>query len=154
MRRRISSGSRVRRTHSGQRCSFDILPVRLQKMHVMPGLYEHRPPTYLQHQRRATRRSRARRARPPQGVDGRGGRCSNRRRSAAKRIATERRLDRPSLRCIGQYDPRVVAPQTEAVELNAELVERAQREADKRGITLKQFVDDALKRWLATHHSK
>jgi hypothetical protein len=38
--------------------------------------------------------------------------------------------------------------------LNADLVERAQREADKRGITLKQFVDDALKRWLATHHSK
>lgn len=59
------------------------------------------------------------------------------------------RLDRPSLRCIGQYDLRVVAPQTETVELNADLVERAQREADKRGITLRQFVDDALKRWLA-----
>lgn len=108
------------------------------------------PPTYLQHQRRAPHRSRARSARPPpQGVDGRGGRCSNRRRSAAKRIATERRLDRPLLRCIGQYDPRVVAPQTETVKLNADLVERAQREADKRGITLKQFVDNALKRWLA-----
>lgn len=43
----------------------------------------------------------------------------------------------------------MVAPQTETVELNANLVERAQREADKRGITLKQFVDDALERWLA-----
>jgi hypothetical protein len=43
----------------------------------------------------------------------------------------------------------VATPQTETVELNADLVERAQREADKRGITLKQFVDDALERWLA-----
>lgn len=120
----------------------------------MPELYEPVPPTYLLRQHRASRQSRARSARPPQGVDGRGGRCSNRRRSAAKRIATELQLDRPSLRCIGQYDLRVVAPQTETVELNADLIERAQREADKRGITLKQFVDDALKRWLATHHSK
>jgi hypothetical protein len=42
----------------------------------------------------------------------------------------------------------VATPQTETVELTADLVERAQREADKRGITLKQFVDDALERWL------
>lgn len=41
----------------------------------------------------------------------------------------------------------MATPQTETVELNADLVE--QREADKRGITLKQFVDDALERWLA-----
>lgn len=57
-------------------------------------------------------------------------------------------------RCTGQYDPRVVAPQTETVELDANLVERAQREAGKRGITLKQLVDDALERWLATHCGK
>jgi hypothetical protein len=33
-------------------------------------------------------------------------------------------------------------------------VERAQREAGKRGITLKQLVDEALERWLATHCGK
>lgn len=60
----------------------------------------------------------------------------------------------PRCPCTGQYDPRVVAPQTETVELNADLVERAQREADKRGIALKQFVDEALTRWLAIHHGK
>lgn len=49
-----------------------------------------------------------------------------------------------------QYDPRVVAPQTETVALDATLVERAQREADKRRITLKQLVDDALERRLAS----
>lgn len=55
----------------------------------------------------------------------------------------------PRCQCTGQYDPRVAAPQTETVELDANFVERAQREAVKRGITLKQFVDDALRRWLA-----
>lgn len=42
----------------------------------------------------------------------------------------------------------MVAPQTKTVELDADLVERAQREADKRGIALKQLVDDALERKL------
>ena len=45
----------------------------------------------------------------------------------------------------------MVAPQTKTVELDADLVERAKREADKRGITLKQLVDEALKRWLANN---
>lgn len=44
----------------------------------------------------------------------------------------------------------MVAAQTETVELDADLVECAQREADKRGVTLKQLVDDALKRRLAS----
>jgi hypothetical protein len=40
-------------------------------------------------------------------------------------------------------------PQTKTVELDAALLKRAQREADKRGITLKQLVDGALERKLA-----
>lgn len=43
----------------------------------------------------------------------------------------------------------MATPQTKTVELDTSLIERAQHEADKRGITLKQFVDDALERWLA-----
>jgi hypothetical protein len=43
----------------------------------------------------------------------------------------------------------VAAPQTKRVELDADLIERAQRVADERGITLKQLVNDALERWLA-----
>lgn len=39
-------------------------------------------------------------------------------------------------------------PQTKTVELDSDLAERAQREADKRGITLKQLVNDALERKL------
>ena len=46
--------------------------------------------------------------------------------------------------------PSVPAPQTETVELDADLVERAQQEADKRGITLKQLVDDAIRRKLVS----
>jgi hypothetical protein len=42
----------------------------------------------------------------------------------------------------------VEAPQTKTVELDAVLIERAQRVADERGITLKQLVNDALERWL------
>lgn len=42
----------------------------------------------------------------------------------------------------------MVAPQTKTVALDADLVDRAQREADKRGIALKQLVDDALERKL------
>ena len=42
----------------------------------------------------------------------------------------------------------IVVPQTKTVELDADLVERAQREADERGITLKQLVNDALERKL------
>lgn len=53
--------------------------------------------------------------------------------------------------CASQYDPPVVEPQTKTVELDADLVERAQREADKRGVTLKQLIDEALKRWLANN---
>ena len=41
-------------------------------------------------------------------------------------------------------------PQTNTVELDAELVRRAGREAERRGITLKEFVDHALRRFLAS----
>jgi hypothetical protein len=44
----------------------------------------------------------------------------------------------------------VASVQTETVELDADLVKRAGREADKRGVTLKQLVDVALERRLAS----
>lgn len=40
-------------------------------------------------------------------------------------------------------------PQTETVELDADLARRAEREAEKRGITLTQLVEDALRHFLA-----
>lgn len=40
--------------------------------------------------------------------------------------------------------------QTTTVEIDAELLKRAKREAKRRGITLKEFVDEALGRFLAT----
>lgn len=39
--------------------------------------------------------------------------------------------------------------QTNTVELDAELAKRARREAERRGITLKELVDHALRRFLA-----
>lgn len=49
----------------------------------------------------------------------------------------------------GQYDPERDQPQTETVELDADLMRRARREAERRGITLRQLVEDALRQWLA-----
>lgn len=40
-------------------------------------------------------------------------------------------------------------PQTETVELDGDLVRRARREAERRGVTLGQLVEYALKRMLA-----
>lgn len=40
-------------------------------------------------------------------------------------------------------------PQTETVELDADLAQRAEREAERRGITLTQLVEDALRHFLA-----
>lgn len=40
--------------------------------------------------------------------------------------------------------------QTTTVEVDPVLAERAKREAERRGITLKEFVDDALRRFLAS----
>jgi hypothetical protein len=40
-------------------------------------------------------------------------------------------------------------PQTETVELDADLAQRARREAERRGITLKELVEHALRRFLA-----
>lgn len=40
--------------------------------------------------------------------------------------------------------------QTTTVEVDPVLAERARREAERRGITLKEFVDDALRRFLAS----
>jgi len=43
----------------------------------------------------------------------------------------------------------VTRPRIETVELDADLVRRAEREAERRGITLTQLVEDAIKRELA-----
>lgn len=40
-------------------------------------------------------------------------------------------------------------PQTETVGLDADLARRARREAERRGITVRQLVEDAIKRELA-----
>lgn len=39
-------------------------------------------------------------------------------------------------------------PQTGTVELDADLARRARREAERRGITLRQLVEDAIRREL------
>jgi hypothetical protein len=44
----------------------------------------------------------------------------------------------------------VVKSQTETVELDAELAQRATREAEGKGITLRQFVAEALERELTS----
>jgi hypothetical protein len=49
-----------------------------------------------------------------------------------------------------QYHSRVAKLQTTTVEVDAVLLQRSRREAEKRGITLKEFVDDALRRFLAS----
>jgi hypothetical protein len=48
----------------------------------------------------------------------------------------------------------VAGPQTNTVELDAELAERARREAERRGITLTEFVDHALRRFLASEEQR
>ena len=48
------------------------------------------------------------------------------------------------------YHSRVTTQQTNTVEVDAELTKRAAREAERRGITLKEFVDHALRRFLAS----
>ncbi|HET6571928.1 MAG TPA: hypothetical protein VFG58_10630 [Solirubrobacterales bacterium] len=48
----------------------------------------------------------------------------------------------------------MTGPQTNTVELDAELAERARREAERRGITLKEFVDHALRRFLASEEQR
>jgi hypothetical protein len=48
----------------------------------------------------------------------------------------------------------VTEPQTNTVEVDAELVKRARREAERRGITLKELVDHALRRFLASEERK
>lgn len=48
------------------------------------------------------------------------------------------------------YHSRVAEPQTKTVDLDAELAERARREAERRGITLKELVEHALRRFLAS----
>jgi len=48
----------------------------------------------------------------------------------------------------------VTEPQTNTVELDAELAKRAGWEAERRGITLKEFVDLALRRFLASEEQR
>jgi hypothetical protein len=43
----------------------------------------------------------------------------------------------------------VVEPQTKTVAVDSTLLARAEREAEKRGVTLKKLVEDALERRLA-----
>lgn len=45
-------------------------------------------------------------------------------------------------------------PQTTTVEIDPALFRRARREAERRGITLKEFVDDALRRFLASEERR
>jgi len=79
----------------------------------------------------------------------------HRRLSEAEQIGVYRRLagggelQEAKHRGVGRYDSGVTRPQTGAVELSADLAQRAEREAERRGIALRQLVEDALRHFLA-----